>query len=124
MAKLDKVPFNANHVNTEIAFKVWSLDIKDLERRLRKIQKLEGGEMSISNIISKINSPQWLWENTAFGERRTCKCCNKEFLVAVPGEYVYKRVIKGKTCFFCSWTCYRKEEKSLEKKRNYQSLKR
>lgn len=42
MAKLDKVPFNANHVNTEIAFKVWSLDIKDLERRLRKIQKLEG----------------------------------------------------------------------------------
>ena len=42
MVKLDKVPFNANHVNTEIAFKVWSLDIKDLERRLRKIQKLEG----------------------------------------------------------------------------------
>ena len=38
--KLGKKTASANTVITEIAFEVWGIDIKDLERRLKKLQQL------------------------------------------------------------------------------------
>jgi hypothetical protein len=32
--------YGANRVNTQVAFEVWGIDIKDLERRMRKIKEL------------------------------------------------------------------------------------
>jgi len=40
MAKRDVYSYGANKVNTEIAFSVWGLDIKDLEKRRNKIKEL------------------------------------------------------------------------------------
>lgn len=34
--------WNAQNVNTEVAFEAWGLNIENLERRYSKIQKLEG----------------------------------------------------------------------------------
>ena len=41
MAKRNLLPWNSNCVNTEVAFEVWGLDIKDLEKRREKILKLK-----------------------------------------------------------------------------------
>lgn len=32
--------YGANKVNTAIAFEVWGIDVKDLERRMKKIKEL------------------------------------------------------------------------------------
>lgn len=40
MARQGKMSFNKNNVNTEIAFKVWGIDIEDIERRVKKLEKL------------------------------------------------------------------------------------
>lgn len=40
MAIENKMNRQAHAVNTEIAYKVWGLDIEDMEKRLAKIQKL------------------------------------------------------------------------------------
>ena len=41
MVKRDMLPWNSSCVNTEVAFEVWGLDIKDLEKRREKILKLK-----------------------------------------------------------------------------------
>lgn len=40
MIKRDVMSFNPHSVNTEIAFKVWGIDIDDIERRVKKLEKL------------------------------------------------------------------------------------
>jgi len=40
MIKNDIPTFNANKVNTELAFFVWGIDINDLEKRRNKIKQL------------------------------------------------------------------------------------
>lgn len=45
MATQNCMPWNSACVNTEIAYKVWGLDIADLERRRAKIMKLNGATM-------------------------------------------------------------------------------
>lgn len=38
---LNDIPtFNANKVNTAIAYKVWGIDVVDLEKRYEKLKKL------------------------------------------------------------------------------------
>ncbi len=32
--------YGANKVNTEVAFDVWGIDVKDLEKRIRKLKEL------------------------------------------------------------------------------------
>ena len=54
---------------------------------------------------------------------KTCHQCQKEFLVALPKEWVY-RVEDNRIKFFCSYTCiqnYRKkkEEEKKQQKINY-----
>ena len=41
---------------------------------------------------------------------RTCAVCNKEFIIHPGAGWLYKKIIKGKTVWFCSWTCQRKAE--------------
>lgn len=40
MAKDNTPVWDANKVNTEVAYQVWGLDIKDIERRYEKLKKL------------------------------------------------------------------------------------
>ncbi len=40
MVKTGRLPWNTHNVPTDIAFKVWGLDIADLERRRAKLIKL------------------------------------------------------------------------------------
>ena len=44
MVKRGKEPYDVNCVNTDIAFEVWGLSIKDLEYRRARLQKLFGQE--------------------------------------------------------------------------------
>ena len=41
MNKRDMFSYGANKVNTEVAFDVWGIDVKDLEKRMKKIKELE-----------------------------------------------------------------------------------
>jgi hypothetical protein len=40
MSKRDICSHGANKINTEVAFEVWGIDVKDLERRRKKISEL------------------------------------------------------------------------------------
>ena len=40
---------------------------------------------------------------------RTCGVCGKE--VSIRGTYKYKRLVKGKTVYYCGWNCYNKGQK-------------
>lgn len=49
---------------------------------------------------------------------RRCDCCNRTFIAAV--EHSYKLGFKGKTKWFCKYTCmvkYREENKLIKPKR-------
>lgn len=41
MRKRNTLSWNANHVNTEVAFEAWGLNIADLEARLVKLTRLK-----------------------------------------------------------------------------------
>ena len=41
MAKENIMPWDSNCVNTRSAYKSWNLDIDDLEKRLKKLEKLK-----------------------------------------------------------------------------------
>ncbi|MCL2588791.1 MAG: hypothetical protein FWD84_05215 [Oscillospiraceae bacterium] len=41
MAKREVLSYNANKVSTPVAFEVWGLDVRDLERRMKKIKELD-----------------------------------------------------------------------------------
>lgn len=38
---------------------------------------------------------------------RTCGVCGKE--VSIRGTYKYKRLVKGKTVYYCGWNCYNRQ---------------
>lgn len=40
-----------------------------------------------------------------FGEH-TCYNCGQDVVVPDPKQYTYKRAIKGRVRYFCSWGCY------------------
>ena len=40
MSARDICSYGANKVNTTVAFDVWGLDVKDLEKRMKKIKEL------------------------------------------------------------------------------------
>ena len=40
MNKKEVLSFQANSVNTVVAFEVWGIDVADLENRMRKIKEL------------------------------------------------------------------------------------
>ena len=40
MTARDILSYGANKVNTAVAFEVWGIDVKDLERRMKKIKEL------------------------------------------------------------------------------------
>lgn len=44
-----------------------------------------------------------------------CSECKKMFIPA--SCHSYKKIIKGKTHLYCSYTCYRKIQKELENKK-------
>lgn len=46
--------------------------------------------------------------------KKTCCVCKKLFF-STP-EWVYKKRVRTKTIYYCSWTCYRKTEKAQEEK--------
>lgn len=39
---------------------------------------------------------------------KECSCCGKEIIV-LSSNYLYKRKVKGKVFFQCSYSCYREE---------------
>ena len=43
-------------------------------------------------------------------KEKICKCCGKVFIVSYPKMYTYKRILKRKTDYYCSWTCFNKGE--------------
>lgn len=47
MRKQGKQPWSRNCVNTECAYEAWGLDIKDLEMRYEKLNKLFGKDETI-----------------------------------------------------------------------------
>ena len=49
------------------------------------------------------------------GRLKKCKICGKEFYVF--GEYAYKKVKQKKLCFYCSWSCFRKDNKKKGRKK-------
>lgn len=49
------------------------------------------------------------------GNTRICKQCGKEiYRILGFGQYKYKKIIKGKTYYFCNWNCFINFEKGLE----------
>jgi len=36
----------------------------------------------------------------------TCSNCGKKFINNTPGLWIYKRTIKGKRNYYCSYSCY------------------
>lgn len=38
----------------------------------------------------------------------TCACCGKEFYTTSCSNWLYKRTIKGRVKWYCSYTCYKK----------------
>ena len=43
-------------------------------------------------------------------KRKKCACCGKEFYITYAG-WAYKRAKAGKsTKYYCSWSCFRKDE--------------
>lgn len=43
MREEERMPFNKANVLTDVAFRAWSIDIDDLEKRLKKLTKFFGG---------------------------------------------------------------------------------
>jgi len=41
MVTRDILSYGANKVNTAVAYDVWGIDVRDLERRMKKIKELE-----------------------------------------------------------------------------------
>ena len=52
-----------------------------------------------------------------FDFMRCCEHCRKKFYTLNPTEYRYKRLIKNRTVFFCSWSCLRAWERESPKVR-------
>lgn len=50
------------------------------------------------------------------GEHR-CPVCGKLFYVPDFSEWAYRMSVNGHLKLFCSWTCYRKQEKERDEKR-------
>ncbi len=46
IAEEDIMPWNSRRVNTEAAYKVWGLDIADLERRYKKLMALNKSQQT------------------------------------------------------------------------------
>lgn len=46
-----------------------------------------------------------------------CPVCGKEFIR--PPETVYRLVVKGKTNYYCSYTCFRTVQRKLEAGKRY-----
>lgn len=42
---------------------------------------------------------------------RYCEVCGKDFVVQEPKMYAWRRVIKNRLKYYCSYTCYRQAEK-------------
>ncbi len=41
---------------------------------------------------------------------RRCAVCGKEFIIHRGAGWLYKRKTSGKTIWFCSWNCQRRDE--------------
>lgn len=55
-------------------------------------------------------------------EFKTCHQCSKEFLVAVPTDWVYKIDDHTRVKFFCSYTCIQKFRRKKEEEQNQRKL--
>lgn len=42
---------------------------------------------------------------------RYCDVCGKDFVVQEPKMYAWRRVVKNRLKYYCSYTCYRQSEK-------------
>lgn len=40
-----------------------------------------------------------------------CGNCGKQFLVPGGSKWAYRRLVNGKMKYFCSWSCFRKDER-------------
>ncbi len=40
-----------------------------------------------------------------------CAVCGKDFVVQEPKMYAWRRVVKNRLKYYCSYTCYRQTEK-------------
>jgi len=41
MSARNMISYGANKVNTKVAYEVWGIDVKELEKRMKKIRELE-----------------------------------------------------------------------------------
>ena len=41
MSTRDIISYGANKVNTKVAFEIWGIDIRELEKRMKKIRELD-----------------------------------------------------------------------------------
>lgn len=49
--------------------------------------------------------------------KKVCTVCKKEFYTQKGNKWAYKRLnSKGKTCYYCSWSCFRKDDGSKSRK--------
>lgn len=53
-----------------------------------------------------------------YNRDRVCPVCGKKFLMPLE-KNVYRMKIDGKVVDYCSWTCYRKGQAALERKKQY-----
>lgn len=54
--------------------------------------------------------------NELNNKEKICKNCGKKFIVSYPKIYTYKRAIRGKIEYFCSWSCYNKTDTKKKRK--------
>lgn len=47
----------------------------------------------------------------ALGRDVECGNCGKQFLLPGGSKWAYRRLVNGKTKYFCSWSCFRKNER-------------
>lgn len=50
-------------------------------------------------------------KNTYIDYYYNCPICNKRFLVSVPNLWVYKKYPYHSDNYYCSWKCYRADER-------------
>lgn len=87
-----------------------------LEKREAKEQKSEeeyAKHMNKRTTVIRISKKETLGSPTQIdsllsGSERTCEMCSKIFYIKGTDSYQYKRHIKGKSRYCCSWNCYNK----------------
>lgn len=58
-------------------------------------------------------------QSTKYSVEKVCPVCGKHFIVSYVPDYAYKLNRVHKTLYYCSYTCFRKDQKEWEEQKKY-----